>query len=99
MARGDVLLWMDRDLSLTNRPIGLLFCIGQNVRRGVAGFHFPCFTERVWTKRELADAMGATGGAEPSGRRAVGSGSWRNLAERKEWTVDEDREICRAGAP
>ncbi|KAL1511225.1 hypothetical protein AB1Y20_006037 [Prymnesium parvum] len=59
LPRGDVLLWMDRDLRLFNRPLNMLFCIGQNVRKGVAGFHFPCFVERKWTKRELAEAMGA----------------------------------------
>ena len=59
LPRGDVLMWMDRDLRIFNRPLDMLFCIGQNVRKGVAGFHFPCFTERKWTKRELVDAMGA----------------------------------------
>ena len=59
LPKGDVLLWMDRDLRIFNRPLDMLFCLGQNTRRGVAGFHFPCFSERVWTKRELADAMGA----------------------------------------
>ena len=27
---------------------------------GVAGFHFPCLTDRAWTKREVADALGAS---------------------------------------
>ena len=58
LPRGDVLMWMDRDLRIFNRPLDMLFCIGQNVRKGVAGFHFPCFTERKWTKRELVEAMG-----------------------------------------
>ena len=37
-----------------------LFCLGQNALHGVAAFHFPCLTERAWTKRELADAFNAT---------------------------------------
>lgn len=37
-----------------------LFCLGQNSLHGVAAFHFPCLTERAWTKRELADEFNAT---------------------------------------
>ncbi|KAL3920126.1 MAG: hypothetical protein SGPRY_005368 [Prymnesium sp.] len=60
LPRDDVLIWIDRDLRLFNRPLNMLFCLGQNMRKGVATFHYPCFLERKWTKRELADAMGAS---------------------------------------
>ena len=59
MGEGEVLAWMDYDLVLLDHEPWSLFCLGQNVEAGVAGFHFPCLTDRAWTKRELADAIGA----------------------------------------
>ena len=58
MGEGEVLAWMDYDLVLLDHEPWSL-CLGQNVEAGVAGFHFPCLTDRAWTKRELADAIGA----------------------------------------
>ena len=49
---------MDYDL-LLGQDSSALYCLGQNAQHGVAAFHMPCFTERAWTKRELADALGA----------------------------------------
>ena len=59
VADGDVVVWLDYDLILAH-DLSALFCLGQNAEQGVALFHFPCHVERYWTKRELADAMGAT---------------------------------------
>ena len=58
LAEGDVLAWLDYDLILS-QDLSALFCLGQNAEQGVALFHFPCHVERAWTKRELAEAMGA----------------------------------------
>ena len=56
---GEVLVHLDYDLAI-GRNLSALFCLGQNAPRGVAAFHFPCWTDRGWTKRELADAFNAT---------------------------------------
>jgi hypothetical protein len=37
-----------------------LFCLGQNSAHGVAAFHFPCLTDRAWTKHEAAAALNAS---------------------------------------
>lgn len=55
---GEVLVHVDYDL-LLGQDSSALYCLGQNAQHGVAAFHMPCFTERAWTKRELADALGA----------------------------------------
>ncbi|KAL1518773.1 hypothetical protein AB1Y20_003057 [Prymnesium parvum] len=59
---GDVLVHADYDLILSKDPAAL-WCIGQNVPRGVAGFHMPCLTDRAWTKRETALALNASDAA------------------------------------
>ena len=50
---GDTIVWLDRDLQVGPKSLAPLFCIGQNVGSGVAGFHSPCLLDRAWTKREL----------------------------------------------
>ena len=54
-----VLVHFDFDLAIGHN-LSALYCLGQNAPRGVATFHFPCWTDRGWTKRELADAFNAT---------------------------------------
>jgi hypothetical protein len=54
-----VLVHFDYDLAIGHN-LSALYCLGQNAPRGVATFHFPCWTDRGWTKRELADAFNAT---------------------------------------
>ena len=56
---GDVIVHADYDLVFSASPAAL-WCLGQNERRGVASFHFPCLTDRAWTKRETAAAVDAT---------------------------------------
>ena len=56
---GDVIVHADYDLVFSASPAAL-WCLGQNERRGVASFHFPCLTDRAWTKRETAVAVDAT---------------------------------------
>ena len=53
----------DYDLLMAPSPtddLSGLFCLGANEPRGVAAFHFPCFTDRAWTKAEAAAALNAT---------------------------------------
>ena len=57
---GDVIVHMDYDLRLEVKHPKALWCIGQNERKGVATFHFPCLTDRAWTKVEVGLALGAT---------------------------------------
>ena len=60
---GDVLVYADYDLLIAPTPhddLSALFCLGANAVQGVAPFHFPCFTDRAWTKREAAIALNAT---------------------------------------
>lgn len=59
LAQGDVLVHVDYDIVLAHNP-SALFCLGQQAPQGVATFHFPCLTDRGWTKRETALALGAT---------------------------------------
>jgi hypothetical protein len=47
---GDVLAWIDYDLILP-QDLTALFCLAQNAGSGIAVFHFPCLTDRAWTKR------------------------------------------------
>ena len=56
----DVMIWMDRDMSVSNRSVAPLFCIGQQVALGVAGFHTPCLVDRPYTKRAVVTDMNAT---------------------------------------
>ena len=56
---GDVLVHTDYDLQLSKHPSGL-WCLGQNEPRGIVTFHFPCLTDRAWTKAEVATALGAS---------------------------------------
>ena len=55
--QGDVMVHTDYDLQLTSQPAAL-WCLGQNAAQGVATFHFPCLTDRAWTKAEVASALG-----------------------------------------
>ena len=55
----EVLVHFDYDLAIGHN-LSALYCLGQNAPRGVVTFHFPCWTDRGWTKRELADALNAT---------------------------------------
>lgn len=60
---GDVLVYADYDLLIAPTPnddLSGLFCLGANAIEGVAPFHFPCFTDRAWTKHEVATALNAT---------------------------------------
>ena len=60
---GEVLMHADYDLLMAPSPtddLSALFCLGANEPRGVAAFHFPCFTDRAWTKAEAAAALNAT---------------------------------------
>lgn len=59
MDEGEVLLHADYDLIL-GPNLHNLFCLGQNVARGVAAFHFPCLTDRAWTKAEAAQSLNAS---------------------------------------
>mmetsp|Transcript_8516 Transcript_8516/g.28329 ORF Transcript_8516/g.28329 Transcript_8516/m.28329 type:complete len:226 (+) Transcript_8516:89-766(+) len=59
MADGDVLVHLDYDLTITD-DASALFCLGQNAERGVALIHFPCWTDRQWSKAELVRALNAT---------------------------------------
>lgn len=59
LPHGDVMVHVDYDLILSKR-LPALWCLGQQNPQGVALFHFPCLTDRAWTKRETAVAMGAT---------------------------------------
>ena len=59
MGDEEVLVHFDYDLAIGHN-LTALYCLGQNAPKGVAVFHFPCWTDRGWTKRELADAMNAT---------------------------------------
>ena len=59
VAPGDVVVHADYDLVLGAHP-SALWCLGQNAPKGVATFHFPCLTDRAWTKREATAAIGAT---------------------------------------
>ena len=56
---GDVLVHLDYDLTIRTN-LSALFCLGQNARKGVALFHFPCWTDREWSKAELAAELNAT---------------------------------------
>ena len=64
MADGEVLVHADYDLLMAPPPytddLSTLFCLGANAPLGVATFHFPCFTDRAWTKAEAAEALNAT---------------------------------------
>ena len=57
LRQGDVMVHTDYDLQLTSQPAAL-WCLGQNAAQGVATFHFPCLTDRAWTKAEVASALG-----------------------------------------
>ena len=57
--QGDVMVHTDYDLQLTSQPAAL-WCLGQNAAQGVATFHFPCLTDRAWTKAEVASALGSS---------------------------------------
>mmetsp|Transcript_734 Transcript_734/g.2324 ORF Transcript_734/g.2324 Transcript_734/m.2324 type:complete len:354 (-) Transcript_734:450-1511(-) len=59
LADGDVLVHLDYDLTITE-DASALFCLGQNAERGVALIHFPCWTDRQWSKAELVRALNAT---------------------------------------
>ena len=59
LADGDVLVHLDYDLTITD-DASALFCLGQNAERGVALIHFPCWTDRQWSKAELVRALNAT---------------------------------------
>ena len=59
MSDGEVLVHADYDLVLAN-DLRALFCLGQNAARGVAAFHFPCLTDRGWTKAEAAQSLNAS---------------------------------------
>jgi len=56
---GDVIVHADYDIVISKTPAAL-WCLGQNSPQGVATFHFPCLTDRAWTKRETTLALGAT---------------------------------------
>ena len=59
MEDGEVLAYMDYDLGI-GRNLSALFCLGENAAQGVALFHFPCWTDRAWTKRTVTVALNAT---------------------------------------
>lgn len=59
LGEGEVLVHADYDLILNKKP-SALFCLGQQVAKGVGAFHMPCLSEASWTKREVATALNAS---------------------------------------
>ena len=49
LAMGDVLVHLDYDLTIRTN-VSALYCLGQNAEHGVALFHFPCWTDRQYSK-------------------------------------------------
>jgi len=59
LPQGDVLVWADYDIFM-QKDAEALWCLGQGAPSDLALFHFPCLSDRAWTKASVARALNAT---------------------------------------
>ena len=59
LPQGEVLVWADYDIFM-QKDASALWCLGQGSPSDLALFHFPCLTDRAWTKAAVVRALNAT---------------------------------------